>query len=153
MTTKDSPHITHTPRNFPIPEPSGISVQFLLGRLIGLTGGLLRQSCYKYLGRFFTFEMGIHKDHKLITSGPYAVVRHPGYTGILLTLTGCTLVLNSCAWAPWPVWIAVWIVIGITLWLMFERIAKENEMLQKEFGDEWDRWQDPVRYRLVPWIF
>ncbi|KAM5531771.1 hypothetical protein V8D89_014541 [Ganoderma adspersum] len=40
---------------------------------------------------FFTFEVIIKDDHKLITSGPYSYVRHPSYTGILCLTTGAYL--------------------------------------------------------------
>ena len=43
----------------------------------------------------FTFEMSIRKDHMLITSGPYGVVRHPGYTGFLLVVIGMLLLHAS----------------------------------------------------------
>ena len=47
------------------------------------------------MGRMFTFEMSIRRDHKLVTSGPYGVVRHPGYTGILLVVSGMLLLHAS----------------------------------------------------------
>jgi protein-S-isoprenylcysteine O-methyltransferase Ste14 len=38
-----------------------------------------------YLGRFFRFEASIQEDHQLVTEGPYSIVRHPSYTGLLFT--------------------------------------------------------------------
>ena len=55
-------------------------------------GGLIRYKCYRALGTMFTFEMSIRKDHMLVTSGPYSIVRHPGYTGIFLVVIGIFLV-------------------------------------------------------------
>jgi len=43
----------------------------------------------------FTFEMSIRKEHILVTSGPYGVVRHPGYTGALLAIGGMLLLHAS----------------------------------------------------------
>ncbi|RXW18263.1 hypothetical protein EST38_g7593 [Candolleomyces aberdarensis] len=62
--------------------------QFYLGSTLLLSGALLRLWCFRELGRFFTFVATIQKDHKLITSGPYAYVRHPAYSGLALSLIG-----------------------------------------------------------------
>ena len=43
---------------------------------------------FRHLGQFFRFEASIQKDHQLIVSGLYAVVRHPGYTGMMLVFIG-----------------------------------------------------------------
>ena len=61
---------------------------FFLGAFIITLGGYIRYSCFRALGRLFTFEMSIRDEHELITDGPYSVVRHPSYTGALLTLIG-----------------------------------------------------------------
>ncbi|KAF9238462.1 hypothetical protein BU15DRAFT_62440 [Melanogaster broomeanus] len=56
---------------------SSLNPAFLAGSILNIAGGLLRIHCYRVLGRMFTFELSIRKDHKLVTSGPYSVVRHP----------------------------------------------------------------------------
>ena len=50
--------------------------------------GYIRYSCYRTLGKLFTFEMNIRDGHRLITNGPHPVVRHPAYTGVILTMIG-----------------------------------------------------------------
>ena len=45
-------------------------------------GGIACFRCFQRLGPYFTFVQCIHKDHRLIMTGPYAVVRHPGHTGL-----------------------------------------------------------------------
>lgn len=40
------------------------------------------------MGHLFTFEMSIREDHRLVTDGPYAWIRHPGYTSVLCTFMG-----------------------------------------------------------------
>jgi hypothetical protein len=64
---------------------------FFLGTLLTGLGGYIRYRCYKEMGTMFTFEMSIRREHRLVTSGPYSVVRHPGYTGILCTVAGIIL--------------------------------------------------------------
>ena len=60
-----------------------------------ILGGLIRYTCYKALGCMFTFEMSICRNHKLITSGPYAVVQHPSYVGAILVASGMMLIYRS----------------------------------------------------------
>jgi len=52
-----------------------------------------------HLGQFFRFEASIQQDHKLIVSGPYAVVRHPSYTGLMMVFIG---------WFPWQLGKGCW---------------------------------------------
>jgi protein-S-isoprenylcysteine O-methyltransferase Ste14 len=55
------------------------STSFLVASAIALFSAYTRYICYKTLGRLFTYEVSILPNHKLITSGPYAIVRHPSY--------------------------------------------------------------------------
>ncbi|KIJ08273.1 hypothetical protein PAXINDRAFT_139396, partial [Paxillus involutus ATCC 200175] len=64
---------------------------FLVGSVLSIVGCCLRIHCYRALGRMFTYELSIRKDHKLITSGAYAIVRHPSYTGAVAILAGFLL--------------------------------------------------------------
>lgn len=68
---------------------------FLLSVLSVTLGTLLRKYCYITLGRYFTFEVSIMPDHVLVTTGPYAWVRHPSYTGMYAVLIGVTGALGS----------------------------------------------------------
>ncbi|KAF8996835.1 hypothetical protein BDQ17DRAFT_1544619 [Cyathus striatus] len=135
--------------------PLGITTPFLIGWTINLSGGLLRRACYISLGIFFTFEMGTRKDHKLITSGPYSIVRHPAYTGAVLTSVGCILVFNSCAVVSHFIRpSAMWVFIGIlSVIILPSRLSNEDQMLRKHFGQEWERWRERVPYRLIPGIY
>lgn len=68
---------------------------FFLGVLMTTMGAYIRWLCYRALGEMFTFEMSIRRDHRLVVDGPYRVVRHPGYTGILMTVTGIIMMYAS----------------------------------------------------------
>ena len=69
---------------------------FFVGAFVVALGGYIRYSCFRALGRLFTFEMSIRDEHKLITNGPYSVVRHPSYTGALLTVIGIIGIAAQC---------------------------------------------------------
>ncbi|KII86593.1 hypothetical protein PLICRDRAFT_55516 [Plicaturopsis crispa FD-325 SS-3] len=141
-----------------------ITPLFVFGSLLTLAGGLIRFLCYRTLGRFFTFELSIRSNHRLVKSGPYSLVRHPGYTGTIFTLSGAL-----CCHGTSGSWIrecgilettagqivaSVWVVAVLSIMgSLFLRMPKEDEMLKKEFGKEWEQWRRDVRYRLIPGVY
>ncbi|OCH85248.1 hypothetical protein OBBRIDRAFT_821595 [Obba rivulosa] len=62
----------------------------ILGALATLGGATIRRACFRELGNLFTFELSISPTHRLVTTGPYAFVRHPSYLGVYLTLLGAS---------------------------------------------------------------
>ncbi len=73
---------------------------YIIGLILFIVGLIIRWAAIIYLGRFFTVNVAIAEDHKLITTGPYRYVRHPSYTGTLLVFLGfglCMLNIFSLA--------------------------------------------------------
>ena len=88
-------------------------------------------------------EVSIAKDQQLIDSGPYAMVRHPIYAGMLLALLGTTLVagtVGSCLG---------FILITVSLW---QKASTEEQFLLVEFGERYARYQRQVKF-LIPFIY
>jgi protein-S-isoprenylcysteine O-methyltransferase Ste14 len=141
---------------------------FLVGWLFVLSGSLIRHACFCAMGNLFTFELSMRKDHRLITSGPYSVVRHPSYTGLIMAILGCFLCylsggswLKECSWLSLNgtvgtgvrLLISAWVVGGFSLVLgVVARIDKEDTMLRKEFR-EWDQWARNVPWKLIPFVY
>ena len=137
---------------------------FVVGFFLLVVGGYLRQLCYDTLGRFFTYQLAIFKDHKLITTGPYAVVRHPAYIAFLLADNGLLLVHfgpGSYVWesgtletpwkaALWGIWALLIIVLQISTVM---RIDREDAVMRKEFGREWEEWAKKTPYKLIPYVY
>ncbi|CDO76866.1 hypothetical protein BN946_scf184901.g3 [Trametes cinnabarina] len=137
---------------------------FLLGTAMLLFGAAVRKVCYITLGRYFTFQLAILKEHKLVTWGPYAVVRHPSYTGMLSAISGMLLmhlapggwlavsgVLDTTAGRVSVVGFVVWMVlmmVGIA-----SRPRKEDRVLKAEFGKQWEEWAKKTPYALVPYVY
>ncbi|KAH7913613.1 hypothetical protein BJ138DRAFT_581832 [Hygrophoropsis aurantiaca] len=132
--------------------------------VLTVTASLGRIWCFRVLGRYFTYNLGIQKDHRLVTSGPYSFVRHPSYTAALLGLTGISLThvspssfARSCGWLDTPVGrflAGLWFL--HYLWglsVVFTRLNREDTMLKKGFGDEWEQYAAKVPNRLIPWIY
>ncbi|KIJ37991.1 hypothetical protein M422DRAFT_231403 [Sphaerobolus stellatus SS14] len=144
--------------------PTTLPLAFVMGSLLITSAGLLRWLCYRTLGRFFTFELSIQKDHRLVTEGPYSFVRHPSYTGTLLLALGLFLMHGSSdSWlrtsgildfTPMRILFMGWggTLLAITA-SVFARAAHEDRLMRDQFGEEWDRWASVVRYRIVPGIY
>jgi protein-S-isoprenylcysteine O-methyltransferase Ste14 len=138
---------------------------FLVGWFLTVSGGLIRLFCYRAMGRMFTSELAIRKEHKLITSGPYSVVRHPGYTAIFMIHFGYSICLmghgswlRECSGLSLDgtltrALIAFWVTTTVfLLWVFVSRTKTEDDMLRKEFSD-WDKWARKVPYKLIPLIY
>jgi len=95
--------------------------------------------------RFFSGVVRIQTDrgHVVCDSGPYRIVRHPGYAGSILPLPGIVLALSS-VWTLIPVAVAL----GITV----IRTSLEDRTLQEELPG-YREYALRVRYRLIPWIY
>lgn len=142
-----------------------LSAPSLLGALLWISGARIRRWTFRELGRFFRFDISIQRDHRLITTGPYAYVRHPSYTGLLLA---------SAGWLVWTLapgswvresgvlgtalgWAAMLLYVGFGLLpasvVTLTRMAREDAALQKQFGAQWEAWFRRVPYAVVPWVY
>ncbi|KAH7913602.1 hypothetical protein BJ138DRAFT_581287 [Hygrophoropsis aurantiaca] len=133
-----------------------VSRYLLTGVLASLIGAASRVWCYRTLGRHFTYQLSILKGHRLMTGGPYAIVRHPSYTAGLLVFGGLTLVhlapgsfTRSCGWLEtilgktlFSAWISN---ILLSIWMICIRTKKEDSMLKGQFGVEWE--SVPISYK------
>ena len=143
--------------------PSGsISPLTVLGAVIAVIGALIRLWTYKAMGRQFTFKLALLKDHQLITSGPYAYVRHPGYGALIMTMVGLlccelsagswwreTYVLDTIVGKGFAVLVSC---AGIYLSMVFLRAPAEDRMLHENFGRQWEEWRTRVPYLFFPGI-
>ncbi|KAF9465736.1 hypothetical protein BDZ94DRAFT_1253007 [Collybia nuda] len=136
----------------------------VVGLLLVVSGAFLREYCYYTLGHFFTFEVSIRKGHRLITTGPYRSVRHPGYTGMVLLYFG-TLFWCS-ARGSWiresgvlgtnfgkGVFGFMGIIFTVLVFRLMVRMRSEDAVLKKAFGPEWDEWARRVPYLIVPGVY
>lgn len=115
------------------------------GALVLILGGQWLTIRAMRQNRFFSAFVRIQRDrgHTVIDSGPYAHVRHPGYTGAVLFSVGLPLLLGSW-WALVPSL--------LTAGLLFVRTALEDATLQREL-DGYGDYAQRVRYRLVPGLW
>jgi protein-S-isoprenylcysteine O-methyltransferase Ste14 len=95
------------------------------------------------LGKQFSAEVTIHKNHQLITSGLYRSIRHPRYLGILSLALGISLLFHS--------WIGLLLCIVVIILIQF-RIFDEEKLLQREFSTQWETYCHHS-WRLIPYIY
>jgi protein-S-isoprenylcysteine O-methyltransferase Ste14 len=95
--------------------------------------------------RFFSGMVRIQTDrgHRVVSTGPYRWIRHPGYAGALLTYLSTPVFLGS-RWAFLPV-VLVTVVLVI-------RTSLEDTALQEEL-DGYREYATQVRYRLIPGVW
>lgn len=148
----------------PPPHASALPATFVLGCLMTAASGALRWACYKTLGSLFTYELTLREEHRLVTSGPYAFVRHPSYSGVVFGVLGTLLVhFGPGSWWARVGWFGTlggqayalgWCVMeAYVLWGILCRAPTEDALLRKQFGAEWDAWAARVPYRVIPGIF
>jgi protein-S-isoprenylcysteine O-methyltransferase len=109
-----------------------------------LCGLALRLWSQAVLGRYYTTTLRHAGDQPIVARGPYRVLRHPGYAGLLLAWAGAGL-----ATANWVVAAAVTLLMSVAYGY---RIAAEEVMLLGAFGDRYQEYQRRT-WRLIPYVY
>ena len=93
------------------------------------------------LGRHYDLVLEVHADHELIRGGPYALVRHPVYTGLALHFAGLCLATGN-----------VLLILGtflVSYPAFYVRARAEETLLRERFGAEYEKYARDVPM-LVP---
>jgi protein-S-isoprenylcysteine O-methyltransferase Ste14 len=117
---------------------------FSAGVVILVAGLVLRGWSFKALGQYFTHTVMVSSDQPVIATGPYRVLRHPSYTGIVLASIGAGLA--SANWAG----LAGGLV--LTLAFLLWRIHVEENALATTLGERY-RVYAAQHKRLVPLVW
>jgi protein-S-isoprenylcysteine O-methyltransferase len=115
-----------------------------LAVLLFVLGFALRVWAIVLLGRFFTVDVAIQKDHALMTHGPFAWVRHPSYTGLVMMWTAIGLLFENG--------LSIVVLLGTVLLSLSRRMAIEERVLAAAFGETWMAYAARTR-RLIPFIY
>jgi protein-S-isoprenylcysteine O-methyltransferase Ste14 len=122
--------------------PAAVAAWIGLGLL--WCGIALRLWSFRTLGRYFTFIVQTSGDQPVITDGPYRVIRHPSYAGMLLAVTGLGLFIGN--------WLSLAsLTIAMACGLVF-RIRVEERALLQNLGDDYRNYA-VTHKRLVPFIW
>ncbi len=114
------------------------------GLALMVVGIAIRVAAMRALGDFYSRTLRVTGDHRVVSSGPYRYVRHPGYLGMILVLGGADVATSN--------WIGLIAgpVFVVTMYLY--RIRAEEEMLRAELGGEYVAYAARTR-RLIPFLY
>ncbi len=121
-----------------------VPVQGYLGIVVYLGVLWLFHRTHKDLGRNWSVSLDLRESHTLVTTGVYAVVRHPMYAGFWLMALAQVLMLPN--WVAGPAGL-----VGFGT-LFFGRVGREEQMMIDGFGDEYRAYMRRTA-RVVPWIY
>ena len=116
---------------------------FLIGIVLMIAGLLGRWYSIRALGKYFTVVVAIQPAHRIIDVGPYHYVRHPSYSGALLTIFGFGLVFTN--------WLSLVSVVLIAAVGYGYRIAVEEKALLEALGEPYRQYMKRTR-RIIPFV-
>lgn len=112
------------------------------GFAIQLSSALLAIRARKHLGLNWSAEVASKVDHQLVRSGPYRLIRHPIYTGMLGMFVGTAVVSGELHGLTAVVLISV---------AYFRKIRLEEQNLSNVFGAQYEEYKDKS-WALIPWL-
>ena len=115
----------------------------LLAPVIAFCSAGLVLAAVRALGRQWSMAARLVEGHKLVTTGPYGLVRHPIYTGMLGMMLATGMALSR------PLALAIGLPLGVIGTLI--RIHFEEKLLREAFSGEFDDYKKRVQ-ALIPWI-
>ena len=132
-------------RRRPCPRPRSTAGLFLsLGRAIGaalsFAGVAFSVWARVLIAGNWSTDVKLKRDHELIVAGPYALVRHPIYTGLLMTFAGTALAVGE--------WRAVLAVVAAAFW---RKLRLEEALMRRQFGEAYAQYAARVP-ALIPFV-
>ncbi len=114
---------------------------------------VLRHVSMTVLGEYFTSTLRTKPDQKVIQTGPYALIRHPGYAANILLVMSAAILLVPPFGSCWVVGILYPIALAAALaWTYEDRISKEEAMLVQDLGEAYTSYQARTA-RLIPFVW
>jgi protein-S-isoprenylcysteine O-methyltransferase Ste14 len=115
---------------------------FWLGAAVTVAGLLFAVWARSYLGRNWSSSVTMKQGHELITSGPYGVVRHPIYTGILTGFLGMAIAISQ---------VRGFIVVVLILFAYWTKLRIEEQWMRSQFGEAYATYAQHTT-ALVPYL-
>jgi protein-S-isoprenylcysteine O-methyltransferase len=112
--------------------------------VLTVAGALFRAWAVSELGKFFTWHVRVQEGQKVISTGPYRLVRHPSYTGAIFLYVGTLLFLQA--------WVAAMLALVFMVLAFSRRIRYEEGLLVSSLGQEYQDYCGRVK-RLVPLVW
>jgi protein-S-isoprenylcysteine O-methyltransferase Ste14 len=117
-------------------------IQWIAAALV-FAGLLLTLRARVVLGRNWSAHVVLKEDHELVTNGPYALVRHPIYTGLLLMLVGSAVIVGTVA----SMLGFAFVILGLLI-----KLGQEEAIMLRQFPDTYPAYRQQVK-RLIPFVW
>lgn len=131
-----------------LPEKFSLGLSDSHARAAGLAGTVagLAFACWArvHLGRNWSGLVAIKEGHELIRTGPYRILRHPIYTGLLTAAVWTAISINA-----WPALVGA----GLTIVAAVIKLRHEEKFLRASFGRLYVQLCDAVPDRLIPTVY
>lgn len=115
-----------------------------IGTAMMIAGLMLRIWATQVLGEFYTRTLRTMDHQVIVERGPYRIIRHPGYLGVILLWVGAGLATEN--------WIVTFAVALLMLIVYNYRIRSEEAMLVTVFGEQYKNYSARTR-KLIPFIY
>jgi protein-S-isoprenylcysteine O-methyltransferase Ste14 len=123
----------------------GSTIELIAASLLLIWAGIgLRLWSFRTLGVFFTFSVMTSPGQSVVTTGPYRMLRHPSYTGMLLVLIGIGIAYGN--------WLSLAAFVVFPLIGFINRIRVEEAALSSSLGEAYTSYATH-RKRMIPFVW
>ena len=120
------------------------NLYFAIGMVLFSVGLLIRLVSIATLKKYFTYSVSTIQEHKIIETGLYKHIRHPGYLGQLIIFLGITMSLSN--------WLSVLaMMIPVAIGYAY-RIAVEERFMSEQFGETYLFYQKRTK-KIIPFVY
>jgi len=117
---------------------------FAIGMTLIVIGLMVRIHSILTLKQFFTYSISKVENHKIIESGLYKFIRHPGYLGQLIIFIGMSISISN--------WLSIlFMMIPVTLGFLY-RIKVEEKFMVEQLGKDYLNYQERTN-RIIPMLY
>lgn len=123
-----------------------VSTSFIpayMGAIICFLGIVLAIWARRYLGKNWSPHPALKEGHELVTSGPYSLLRHPIYTGILTSILGSVITTGNLFW------LIIFIIVAFNF---INRTRIEEGLMKQQFPDQYPEYKKRT-WALIPYIY
>jgi len=117
---------------------------FWIGFVIMILGLSLRVWSIAVLGKSFRTTVETHENQAVVSNGPYRILRHPSYSGLIVMSLGYGLAVQN--------WLSLFIAVALPLSALLYRIHVEETVMVAAMGSVYKEYQQHTR-KLIPWIW
>lgn len=117
---------------------------FAIGMALFVVGFIIRMYSILTLNRYFTYSVAKVENHKIIDTGLYKFIRHPGYLGQLIIFMGISISISNGL-------SILLMMTPVTLGYLY-RIKVEEKFMTDQLGEDYQHYQDRTK-RIIPLLY